>query len=113
MNKNGFTLVELLTVIVIISLVLMIIYPSVTKILQRNSNEMYESYEKMMVEYAQISPLNGNSIIKLANLDELDKVKKECKGYVTIDHSVTPNVYKAYISCEGKYQTIGYNTSLE
>lgn len=108
MNKKGFTLIELLAVIVIISIILMIIYPSITKTSEENKEKLYQGYEKMMIEYAMVSSKRNQSIIKLNDLEELDKVKKECKGYVEINHDVTPNTYKAYIKCDDKYQTKGF-----
>ena len=111
MNKKGFTLIELLAVIVIIGLILMIVFPAATKVLEHNSDELYESYEKMMVEYAKVSPLNNSSLIGLTSLG-IDKVDKECDGYVTINRSGTAPVYKAFIKCSDKYQTTGYNANL-
>ena len=111
MNNKGFTLAELLAVIVIITIVLLIVYPAVRKISDNNSDELYKGYERMMVEYARVSSLNNNNIIKLNQLEELDKVKNECKGYVIINHSVTPNTYTAYIKCDNKYTTAGYDNS--
>lgn len=108
MNKKGFTLIELLAAIVIISLILMIVYPSITKISDENSTKMYKTYEDMMVEYAKASPLNDQYRIYLDDLDELDKIKNECDGYVLIDHDKTPPEYKAYIKCGEKYETDGY-----
>lgn len=113
MNKKGFTLMELLAAIVIIGVVLMIVYPEISKISKKNSDDLYKSYENMMVEYAMVSQLKNNTIIKLSELEELVQIKKECKGYVTINHNVTPNDYKAYIRCGDKYKTTGYDTTKE
>lgn len=104
MNKKGFTLIEVLAVIVVMALVLMLVFPSLYKIQNSNSEKKYQTYEDMMVEYAKVSKYNNQSIITLNNLDELQDVKKECSGYVTI----TGNIYKAYISCGNKYETDGY-----
>ena len=102
MNKKGFTLMELLTVLVVMVIIAMVVYPSVTKILQKNSNEMYSSYEKMMVEYAKASN-SSERISALSELEGLDKIKEEkCVGYVdTLEE-------KAYIKCSNKYTTKGY-----
>lgn len=112
MNKNGFTLVELLATIVIIALIMTMIMPSVSKVRNNNKTRIYSEYENMMVEYAKISELNDQNIINLEDLNELDKVKNECIGYVQINHSVTPFTYHAYIKCGDEYQTTGYNSSL-
>lgn len=103
MNKKGFTLIEVLVSLVIMALIMMIILPSVTRVSRENKLKIYEEYEKMMVEYAKISDKKNNNAIRLTDLEELDKVKNDCSGYVTITHS-TPPVYKAYIKC-GEYFT--------
>ena len=111
-NKKGFTLVEMLTIIVLIGLVMMIVFPAVSKLLKRNNEEMYQTYEDMMVEYAKVSSLNVNNVIVLSDLENLEQVKNQCTGYVTINHSSTPNVYKAYIKCDDKYKTENFNANL-
>jgi prepilin-type N-terminal cleavage/methylation domain-containing protein len=113
MNKKGFTLVELLAVIVIIALIMTMIMPSVSKVRSSNKTRIYSEYETMMTEYARISELNTQNTIDLSDLDELDKVKNECTGYVTINHSNTPATYQAYINCGEEYQTSGYNSSMD
>ncbi len=113
MNKKGFTLMELLASIVIIGIVLMIVYPEITKISKKNNDDLYKSYENMMVEYATVSKFNNRNVIKLSELEDLMQIKNECKGYVTINHGVTPNEYKAYIRCGEKYKTTGYDTTKE
>lgn len=110
MNK-GFTLIELLATIVIISIIMTIVLPSAVRVSKNNQTRIYEEYEKMMVEYAKVSPLNNQDTINLNDLEELEKVKNECVGYVTINHNVTPNTYKAYISCGNNYETEGFSLS--
>lgn len=104
MNRKGFTLMELLATIVILGLIMLIIFPSITKLMKNNDSKKYDTYERMMVEYAIVSDIlpDANNNIKLSQLNELADVKKECVGYVhVIDKS--KNEYKAYISC-------GYNS---
>lgn len=112
MNKKAFTLTEILTVIVIIAIILGIVFPTISKIVNDNKEDMYKDYEKMMVEYAKLSDLKDQNIILLSELDELDKIKRECTGYVSINHSSTPIEYKAYISCDNVYKTAGYDNSI-
>ena len=108
MNKKGFTLVEVLTVIIVMTLILMIAFPAINKIMEKNNKDMYESYESLMEEYARASN-NKSSVIKLSSLDGLEKVKEECSGYVEFN-SVT-YTYKAYIKCGDRYKTTGYNAN--
>ena len=99
MNKKGFTIMELLATIVILAMIMMMIFPSITKLLKNNDEKKYQTYEDMMVEYAIVSEVAPvNNIIKLSQLDELADVKRECTGYVKVIDR-TKNQYKAYILC--------------
>ena len=114
MNKKGFTLVELLATLVIIAIVMGIVLPSASRVSNDNKEKTYEEYEKMMIEYAKISPLKNNAsgIIKLSELEELGKVKRDCTGYVERISS-NPYKFKAYIKCpicgNSKYITNGFD----
>ena len=109
MNKKGFTLLELLATIAVIAFIMGIIFPSAKRISHENHEKVYHSYEDMMIEYAESMANNEIEYIDLNDLDELEIVKNECDGYVTIDHNVNPPKYKAYIKCSDDYKTDGYN----
>ena len=111
MNKKGFTLIELLATIIIIAIIMTLVLPSALKVRRKNQNKIYNEYEQMMVEYAKISPLNNQDLIDLIDLEELDKVKQECSGYVEIDHSTLIPTYTPYITCGDQYTTQNYNIS--
>ena len=49
MNKNGFTLVELLAVFTIISIILLVGLPSITKNLKNNENKKYENFQETVI----------------------------------------------------------------
>ena len=108
MNRNGFTLIELLVTIVVLALIMGIVFPSAIRLSKDNKTKIYQEYENVMVEYAKTSSLKNQDRIDLDDLEELDKVKDECDGYVTIDHSSSIWQYKAYIKCTDQYQTDGY-----
>ena len=111
MNRKGFTLVELLAVIVIISMIMMVVYPSISKMQKKTGLELYKSYEKMMVEYATVSSYKENEIIQLDELiqeeNSLQEIKNFCSGYVLHND----NDYKAYIDCGTDYKTEGFNNN--
>ena len=111
MNNKGFTLIELLVNIVLIALIMAMILPSALRENRKNQKRIYAEYENMMVEYARINELNTLDLIDLMDLEELEKVKNECIGYVTIDHEIEPNQYKAYISCPPSYETEGFDST--
>ena len=53
MNKKGFTLVELLAVIIILGVVAMIFVPNTVKIIKENSIKVYKIKEKELVKAAK------------------------------------------------------------
>ena len=102
MNDKGFTLIELLIVIALIGTISLMLVPSMAIYYEKGNEELYNSYEKMMAEYAKVSEIKKDRI-ELNELEGLDNIKKECKGYVI----TKDNNYQAFISCSN-YQTIGY-----
>lgn len=98
--KKGFTLVELLAVIVLMSLVMMLIFPSVRKIYSSNTNKQYETYKDMMIKYAKTIPIsnykieNDEKYVCLSDLG-MPKINEKltCNGYVNISQM------KAYLTC--------------
>lgn len=114
MNKKGYTLAELLAVIVVIALLMMIILPNVVKIQKQNDEKKFNEYEKMMIEYAEIYKGN-NTLLTLQDLNNLGLkgiIEDGCLGYVMIDYNTNPYTYNSYISCGEDYTTSGYNSSL-
>jgi len=84
-NKKGFSLIELVGVIVIIGLILIVAIPAVTKLLKSNNNKEYENYLK---------------IIKAGALRYADELKDDLgnsnnSGCITID--LNDLIEKGYI----------------
>ena len=111
-NKKGFTLLEVLTSIIIITILMMITLPLINSLSKKNSNELYHSYEKMMEEYVIAGQNKNKETVLLSEIDGLDQIKKECKGYVSISQD-NPPIYKAYIKCGDKYTTENYGDLYE
>lgn len=107
MNKSGFTLVELLATIVIMSLLMAFAFPAITGMIETSNQKKYESYEKSMTEYAKAYFEDQNKIIGLSEIKQkgLTGIDEECLGYVDGN-----NHFKAYLKC-GDYQTSGFNTN--
>ncbi len=98
-DKRGFTLVELITVIVVISIVMMIVIPSVSRIQEENRVQMLENYKKMMVEYAKANNKDHKWRIYLYEMDGLENAMENCNGYVTMDYSTDPPTYYPELLC--------------
>ena len=110
MNKKGFTLVELLAVLVLMILVMMLIVPSLRNLSSSNKRKEYTTYEDMMVEYTKTIPgYKSKSYVCLKDLNMQPITENiSCKGYVTI------STLKPYLSCRNKnneliYKTDGYS----
>lgn len=54
MNKKGFTLIEIIGVIVIIGLILMIVFPTLSKLMTNNNIKKYDNYYLMIDEAAKV-----------------------------------------------------------
>ena len=111
MNKKGFTLVELIAVIVLIAIVSMLTFPALSNLRKNNNEKEFTTYKDMMVEYAKAIPnYKSKSYICLQELG-INKIneKMKCNGYVDISgNSLIP-----YLSCKDEdnnrlYETTGF-----
>lgn len=123
MKQNGFSLIELLAVLIIIPLLLIIAYPAVNRFLDQTEERYYENLEKN-VRLAAIDFVQDNrnflpdgignykrisieQIIKYGKMEQItDKDGKACEsGYVVIEKKDTNEYeYTSCITC-GNYQT--------
>jgi type IV pilus assembly protein PilA len=111
LNKKGFTLVELLAVIVILAVILVIAIPNVLSIIEKSRKDSTVNTAKMMVKAAQLAVAQGQTAggtaitvpssantavtIKLSSLG-LDNVTKDTDGGSYTD--ATTYVLVAYIN---------------
>lgn len=110
MDNKGFTLVELLAVLVLILLVMMLIVPSLKSLSNSNKRREYTTYEDMMIEHTKIIPGYKNKsyvCLKELNMQPITE-NINCNGYVIT------GTLKSYLSCKNKnneliYQTEGYS----
>ena len=109
MNKNGFTLVELLAVIIILSVVALIAVPNVLRLLNDNKAEI-NGYEKKL-------------IIDAAEAYMADNISEDCENTsvtvsTLIDDGYLADSYEKYknnnvnITCEEKEGVNKYNYTL-
>ena len=126
-NKKGFTLVELLAVIVVLAVILVIAIPNVLSIIDKSRKDSTVSTGKMMVKAAQLAIAQGQTadgttiavptaantaiIIKLNKLG-LDNVTKDADGgtytndstYVLVAY--INNTLKYYVTIDGSKRDI-------
>ena len=75
LNNKGFTLIETLAAIVILSMLIVFMYPSVIKLINNNKDKNYSKLEESIVsasrlyisDYRYQISLNGTSITKIGN----------------------------------------------
>ena len=126
--KKGFTLVELLAVIVILAVILVIAIPQVLKVVDNSRKSAYIKNEQMVENVAKTylasnsgkAPANEGhiTIVALSQLQEnnligqiIDVKDKQtiCTGYVLIINLGNNEYdYQPYLNCGENYQTEGY-----
>ena len=113
-DKKGFTLIEMLTAVIIISVLLLVIIPPVWKYIKKGTTEYYSSLENMVLlagrdylnDYKALYPKEiGN--VTVINLDELENNKyikdvvdtngDKCSAMVTVKKTAKNNY--EYYSC--------------
>ena len=83
LNKKGFTLVELLVVIVLLVVIMSIAIPSITSSLERSKQKQYDSKMELILSAVDIyadrhkNSIGNNSIITIVNLIDEDLITKE------------------------------------
>ena len=110
-SKSGFTLVELLAVIVILAIILAIAVPSISKLIDRTSRGAFESDAKMVLKAIEYKMLEDRSI----NLNDINE--STIKTSYNIDNSnfqtltVKEMNDKIYITIVGKNKFAGLTVS--
>lgn len=97
MNKKGFTLVELIAVVVLVAIVSMLTFPAISNLRKNNNEKEFKTYEDMMVHYAKSIPnYYYKSHICLRDL-KMKKINEnmDCNGYV----KVIGNELRPYLRC--------------
>ena len=132
MKNKGFTLVELLAVIVILALILAIAIPRITDLIENAKIQSYISNEEMMIRATmnyialnekkipnEIGTISIITVEELQNSELISSINDvsdssiECDGYVFVKN-IEGNTfdYIPYLKCENNYQTEGYNEYL-
>lgn len=125
MNKKGFTLIEMLIVIILIGLVLVIAVPAVRNLTYGSSTKKYEQYEKVILEGAKLytSSYRGELAndssdcftIPYSNLVKEGFLVEEdihCSGSVVIRKRETTGYrYSLYLNCKDDKDKVVHKTS--
>ena len=97
MNKKGFTLVELLAVIVILAVILIIAVPQIQSVIKDSKTSTLKNTLKLMISAAEEEYINKKALGIEINTVKCDKIAKlsdkdygKCK--ITYDNDGTPTV---------------------
>ena len=142
-DNKGFTLVEVLAVIVILGVLMAIMIPSVGNIIQKNKSDSYDSLKKSLVAAAKVyisdnryeitidsdSCSSNNEVLVTSVLDEsledgklsiqklvdAGNVKTEANGMISDprDDHKTLNLSDSYVIVKYLCKEKGYSYSLE
>ncbi len=137
-NKNGFTLVELLAVIVVLGVIMVIAGTAVLSQRKKANIEEAKKIEKTLVDLGPgiytYEKLNGSSeFMEKFNEGKTFKISQDnlisagyldgeiknpsgngtCDAYLVVDPSLSDEMFKGYIDCPNLYKTDGYGNNYE
>lgn len=90
-NYDGFTLVELLGVIIILSIIMMIALPNITSVLEKNNRESYIADAKKMITQAKYAIRNGE--LEKPSENEILKISLSYLGTGDVEKDPDGNIY--------------------
>ena len=73
MNRKGFTLMELLAVIVIIAIIMALVFPAASRLRRNNENKICVDYHNMMIEYAKSSIKDDEELMKIMKIWKVER----------------------------------------
>ena len=113
MNKQGFTLVELLGVIVILSIIMLIAIPNVTSVLEKNKRENYLADAKKLVTQVEYEIRSSN--IEKPSSTEILKISLSYIGTSDVSKDSDGNKYdttNSYVAVVRKNGYLEYYVNL-
>lgn len=87
LNNKGFTLIEVLAVIVILSILMAIMVPSVGNIMKKNKEDNYQNLKDSIISAAKIYISDNRYQITVGNCDVSNKADIESINNVTLTDS--------------------------
>ena len=115
MNKKGFTLIELIAVIVILSLLILLVSKGVAKVVKDNKKDLGDTQEQLIIEAAQLYmedhldllPDDGN-----CRLIELNTIEPYFNSFSNLKTNIDLNDYSVNVcnnTGEIEYELVNNN----
>ena len=102
MNDKGFTLTELIVTMALVTLISMISYPAITNLQRSSKQQIYESYEKVLVNGAKLYVDKYDRDLFVRN-----KKAEQCVS-ITYDDLIRENLIK---EIKNKNETVDSNST--
>ena len=103
-NKNGFTLVELLAVIVILAIILVIAVPKITDTIKNSKIASFESSAKTIAAQAEKKKMENEILEDAGSINCSDVVKLNDTDYGNCSISFDGNTAKVTLVGKGKFE---------
>lgn len=117
LNNKGFTLVEILAVVVILGLLLALMYPNINKIIKQNKEKNYEKLETSIESSTKLYisdhkyeiSVDGTSITKIGNQEIIDN--KILVSYLVKEGEIKTNDDNIIINPKNNNECLNLNSS--
>ena len=114
--KKGFTLVELLAVVVILAIILAIAIPTITGLIEQSKKNSFDSSVKLLIKTAQMKVLENSlfdlSTIHAGNVETLLGIEEDNYASVYIRNDIDGKYY-AHITGKGNWEGLEASGSYE
>lgn len=113
MSRRGFTLVELLGVIIILSIIMLLAIPNVTSVLEKNKKETYLADAKKLITQVEYEISNSN--IEKPSSTEILKIRLSYVGTSDVSKDPDGNPYdvdNSYVAVVRKNGYLEYYVNL-
>ena len=115
MNKKGFTLIELIGVMIIISILTILVIPTIVKVLKDNKNKLYYTQVDLIENAARLWGSDNDEKLSKSEVTYLSVDKLLSEGYIESDDVVDPRntnenlkgcVYVSYTTKKWTYKYV-------
>jgi prepilin-type N-terminal cleavage/methylation domain-containing protein len=124
-KRKGFTLIEIIGVIIVLGVILAITVPNISNVISNSYLQTYEvdlkaikktAIEYILSEHVTTTPgvqtrIELSDMINAGLIDEIldPQTKEVCDGYATVSYDSGNYIVHSYLKCGNNYQSDNYN----